>query len=97
MLKLQTLLELQENINQETLLLERLKQDYLDLIDDDLWTVDLEAKPSYTNDDMITFITERKLKNKYINRFCSDFGLTLVSEKEKSDKTYSYIFQAEKI
>ena len=99
MLKLKTIIDLRENIRNQIVLLERLSDDYLQLIDDDLYDVDMTAVPSFTTDNvltggelMITFTTQRQLKQKYMLRFCDDFGLTFISQTQ-GDNHYTYTFK----
>ena len=99
MLKLSTILKLRDHINTQKQLLQELTDTYLECIDDDLWTVDLPCKPSLTNDILcddfrITFTTDTKLTDKYIKRFCEDFGLKLTSYTEK-DYNYTYFFEVQ--
>jgi len=92
-IKLQTILSLKENIEYQKQILQQLSQDYLDLIDDDLWTIDLESYPSFNEDlTCVSFNAEKKLTDKYIKRFCEDFGLKL-KEEHKTDYGYCYNFE----
>lgn len=101
MLKLKTILELRETINEQVILLNTLMEDYLDLIDDDLYTIDLKDKPSFTDEFyyeklMVDFTVMKKpLTDKYLQRFMKDFGLQLVSLEEK-DNCYNYLFEVQK-
>lgn len=94
MLKLQTILELQKTINELNSLADTLVTDFLQLVDDDLFTVDFTAEPFFTEDMVLSFTTRKQLKQKYLTRFCNDFGLTLVSEK-KEDNCFIYTFKCE--
>ncbi len=99
MIKLQTILSLRDNINTQINILRRLTEDYLDLVDDDLFTVDMTAEPRFTDEIlygkemMLTFTTTHQLKQKYMLRFCDDFGLTLHKETQNKDNTYTYLFK----
>lgn len=100
MLKLQTIIELRDNINKQVRLLSTLSEDYLDMIDDDLWTIDLESRPSFTDQVlqsdklMVTFNAEKKLTEKYLKRFCDDFGLKL-NKMVESSYGYEYFFEVD--
>ena len=94
-MELQTILELREKINGLYELLEVMELDYLYLLDDDLWTVDLETKPYFTREYDVKMVTDLRLTKKYVIRFCEDYGLNLKSYKE-TDKGYEYIFEAVK-
>ena len=99
MLKFKTILDLMEKIEELQVLYSCLSQDFLDLIDDDLWTIDLSSIPSYTIiDDIIhvTFESPVSLKSKYIQRFEEDFGLTLTDTVILEDnKYYKYYFKCQ--
>lgn len=97
MLKLRTILDLQETIYNQNILLNTLIEDYLQLIDDDLFTVDFTAEPSFVSDMKLTFTTSHQLKQKYLLRFCDDFGLTLISEEKTNDTHYTYLFKCKEI
>ena len=99
MLKLKEILDLRDNINNEISILETLSETYLDLIDDDLFSVDLEARPFFVGElltdelILIGFCAERQLRQKHILRFCDDFGLELVSEEKKENNYWDYLFK----
>lgn len=98
MLKLQTILDLRDNINDQVRLLQTLCDDYLALVDDDLFTVDMTAEPRFTDEVWcggfyLTFTTTHQLKQKYLVRFCDDFGLTLKSEEKTRNNEYIYLFK----
>ena len=97
MLKLKTLLDLRDTINTNIKVLETLTEDYLNLVDDDLFTVDMSAEPSFVGELfcgelMLSFTTRYELKQKYLLRFCDDFGLVMY-DVVKTDNGYEYLFK----
>lgn len=94
MLKFRTILDLKYKVDELYGLLEVLELDFLQLIDDDLWTVDLESKPYFTRDYDVKFVTDVRLTKKYVIRFCEDFGLSLKDFKEL-EEGYMYLFEVE--
>lgn len=96
-MKLKTILELNEQINNLNNILRILEEDYLKQIDDDLWTIDLETSPSFYDGYNIKIESQNKLTKKYLIRFCEDFGLSLKSfEDFPENNVYVYIFENEK-
>lgn len=91
-MKLRLILEFRDRICGLQVLLDRLEDDFLQLIDDDLWTVDLEAKPVFTDDYEVKFVSDVVLTDKYVRRFCDDFGLRL-KVFEELDNGYLYLFE----
>lgn len=94
-MKLETILKLREEIDNLYETLEVMELDYLRLLDDDLWTIDLASKPCFTRDYDIRFTTEVRLTKKYVIRFCEDYGLSL-KEYRETDNGYDYLFELEK-
>ena len=93
-MKLETILQLREELDKLYDLLERMELDYLKLLDDDLWTIDLASKPCFTRDYDVRFTTEVRLTKKYVIRFCEDYGLSLKDYRE-TDNGYDYLFELE--
>lgn len=93
-MKLETILKLREEIDKMYELLEVMELDYLQLLDDDLWTIDMASKPCFTRDYDIRFTTEVRLTKKYVIRFCEDYGLCLKDYRE-TDTGYDYLFELE--
>ena len=94
-MKFKTILDLKQKIDDLYDLLEELELEFLHLIDDSLWTVDLESKPCFTRDYDVKFITDVRLTKKYVIRFSEDFGLSLKDFQELEDG-YMYLFEVEK-
>lgn len=94
-MKLETLINLKTEIDKLYEILEIMELDYLKLLDDDLWTIELASKPCFTRDYDIRFTTEVRLTKKYVIRFCEDYGLSL-KEYHETDNGYDYIFELEK-
>lgn len=96
-MKLRTVLELNENIVNLNLLLEKIEEDYIKQIDDDLWTMDLPVKPEFVNEYDVKIESTEKLTKKYLIRFCEDFGLSLKDFKDEPElNKYIYIFEDKK-
>lgn len=93
-MKLETILELKKKIDELYELLEKIELDFLQLVDDDLWTVGLETKPHFTRDYDVRVVTDLRLTKKYVIRFCEDFGVSLKDYRELDDG-YEYIFELE--
>ena len=68
-----------------------LEEDFLDSLDDDLWTIDLGCRPYFTDDFDVEFVSETSLTNKYIARFSEDFGLKL-KDYQKTFDGHRYLF-----
>ena len=94
-MKLKTIMDLRTKVDEINEIIEIMELDYLHLLDDDLWTIDLETKPYFTREYDVTFTTEVRLTKKYVIRFCEDYGLSLKDYKE-TEKGYTYIFEVEK-
>lgn len=94
-MKLSTILNLKNEIENLESIMKVMEDDYLQALDDDLWTIDLETKPYFTEDHDIAVITDTELTRKYLLRFCEDYGLSLKDYK-KNNKTYEYLFELEK-
>lgn len=94
-MKLSTILDLKKEVANIEAIIKELEEDYLQALDDDLWTIDLETKPYFTEDYDVAVTTDTALTRKYLVRFCEDYGLSLKSY-EKNDKTFEYVFELEK-
>lgn len=89
------------NLNNEIIRLQELshifEEDYLKQIDDDLWTIDLSSEPYFTEEYDVVISAEDKLTKKYLIRFCEEFGLSLKGFEDKPDENkYIYIFEKQK-
>lgn len=94
-MKLETIIELDERIEQLQGISNALKDYFIKELDDDLWTIDMDVVPEWGNDYHIRFITLRPLKKKFIIRFCEDYGLSLHYYQEVKEG-YLYVFELEK-
>lgn len=94
-MKLGTILDLKNKIDELYDLLDKIELDFLQLVDDDLWTVGLETQPHFTRDYDVRVVTDLRLTKKYVIRFCEDFGVSL-KEYRELEEGYEYIFELEK-
>lgn len=92
-MKLKTILDLKQEVDNINEIIDVMEDDYLHLLDDDLWTIDLESKPEFTSDYDVLIVTEVKLTKKYVMRFCEDYGLSLKDYTELENKKYEYLFE----
>ena len=96
-MKLSTILQLNEEINNLNELLKVIEEDYLKRIDDDLWTIDLSTVPMFVEGYDIKIETKTKLTRKYLIRFCEDFGLSLKDYIDNpNENKYVYVFEKQK-
>ena len=96
-MKLTTILKLNDELNNLNELLRVIEEDYLKMIDDDLWTIDLPTIPMFVNGYDIKVETKTKLTRKYLIRFCEDFGLSLKDYIDnQSENKYVYVFEKQK-
>ena len=95
-MKLETIIELDEQIKNLQSLSEALKEYYIKELDDDLWTIDMEVTPEWYEhgDYNISFITIKPLKKKYLIRFCDEYGLSL-KHYEECERGFFYVFKLE--
>ena len=95
-LKLQTIVDLDNQIKNLQCLSNTFKDYYIHELDDDLWTIDMEVTPVWCEKGKydISFITIKPLKKKYIIRFCEEYGLNL-KYYEECDRGFLYVFKLE--
>lgn len=96
-MKLSMIMDLKTEIEKLEDIKKTMEDDYLQALDDDLWTIDLETKPYFTEDYDVAVITDTALTRKYLLRFCEDYGLSLKDyKKDDVKKTFNYLFELEK-
>ncbi len=91
-MKLQTIIDFRDRIGDLEDLVNVMEDDFLNVLDDDLWTVGLESKPCFTDDYDVQFVTDVRLTKKYVMRFAEDYGLSLKDFKEVNDG-FLYLFE----
>ena len=96
-MKLETILKLNDEINQLNETLRILEEEYITQIDNDLYTVDLVKNPCFINGYEVKIESRTNLTKKHLIRFCEDFGLSLknYTDNQKENK-YVYEFEKQK-